>query len=151
MSGNPAFQGNPVAFQSNAFQAGVQVVAPNYSLGSPVFATPTWKIIFQFSASAYSLGSPVFATPTLTITQLVLHANSYSLGALSIATPYVRAVHSLGVNSYSLGPLSYGAPGLGPGVGQNHRLFANAYALASPAFAAAPWKQNYKFTATPLT
>lgn len=130
MSGNPAFQATPVAFQSTAFQSGVQVVASDYSIGSPIFATPAWQIKFQLSAAAYSIGSPAFATPTLTVLSLVLHANPYWITP-TFATPTLRAVHSIHVNAYSLGSPAFAAPTMA----QRHRFFTNAMAIGSPDFA----------------
>jgi len=172
MSGNPGFQAT--AFQGNAFQSGVALVAANYSLGSPIFATPLITLKLVFSATAYALGSPAFATPTLATATSIRHlnANPYSLASPSFAIPSLRTNYTTHANAFSLGPLSYGIAGITiPAVKQNHRLFSNvywltaaldfakpsanqrchlstlSYALGSPAFAAPPPPRETKVVA----
>src|SRR5262245_32619308 len=105
MSGNPAFQGS--SFQGSAFQSGAMLVAAGYSLGSPVFATPTLTAKNILSVTSYSLQSPVFATPR----QVVVNLNA---------------------NAYSIAPLGF--PLTPPALHFNYHLSAATYALASPAF-----------------
>jgi hypothetical protein len=144
MAGYPAFQSQPVAFQVNAFQTGVLLVAGDYSLGSPIFATPALTIKYVFPAPpAYSLGSPSFATPSLIISSVVLHVNAYTLGSPSFATPALRSVNRLSVNAYTLGSPSFATPG----ITQSHRFFTNNYTLGSPSFDTPRLTQIYPLVA----
>lgn len=133
MSGPPAFQATPHAFQDNAFQAGVQLVAANYSLGPPTYATPALSFNYHLSASSYSLGPPVYATPVLSaFSNLVpLHANNYSLGAPTYGTATLRASQKLTALSFSVGPPTYATPA----IKQVHRLAANSMNVLPPVYA----------------
>jgi hypothetical protein len=147
VSGSPAFQSTPVAFQQNAFQAGVQVVAGNYYVGSPSFATPALTYHVGLSAAAYSLASPTFATPTLTVLSLSFHIPPYSIGSPSFATPTMRAVHALRVTAYYTGSPVFGTAGLAPPVSQNQILFANTMWVHSPDFGVATYIHDYQLVA----
>jgi len=107
MSGNPAFQATPSAFQGNAFQSGISVVAADYSLGHPVFATPSVSFNYHFTAPAYSLQG--------------------------LSIPLVgRVTHALNVFSYSLQPLGFTS--VGP-IHFNYHFTSATYALGHPVFA----------------
>ena len=143
MSGNPAFQGS--AFQNSAFQAGAIVVAANYDLGSPSFATPTLGYKYVFSTAAYSLGSPVFATPTMATApdSTLFHANPYSLGSPTFALPAMRLYQTLHANAYAVASPSFAFPR----AGQNYYFYTNAMSLSSPAFSTPMLERNFQFLA----
>jgi hypothetical protein len=142
MSGFPAFQ-SP-GFQANAFQAGNNVVAFDYSLGAPAFATPTLKVNYQLSVAAYSLASPAFATPILGTAFLALNPVPLTLGSPSFATPTLRATQRLTVPAYSLGALAFATP---PVLTQSHTLFTNAYTLGGLAWGQARVLANRQLVA----
>jgi len=103
----PAFQQN--AFQGNAFQTGHQyLVAGDYSLGSPSFATPAVGQVV--TAAAYSLGSPSFATPVVGVPTLVFHVNPYSLGSPTFGTSNLRQTHNFTTLSYSVASPTFATP-----------------------------------------
>ena len=132
----------PNAFQGNAFQSAYQVVAGDYALGSPTFATPAVTEKIVFAAAAYSLGSPAFARPALGQISLVLHANAYSLGSPSIAIAGpIRQINRLNASAYSTASPVFAT--VGP-VGQNYRLRVNLYATGSPAVATPLLIYNYQ-------
>lgn len=141
MSGFPAFQAN--AFQNDAFQTGVMLVAADFSLGSPAFATPTIKINYQFLAPAYSLGSPSFATPTLATAFIVLTVNGYSLGSPTFSSPFLRSTQRLTAPNYAVGSPAFGAPALA----QLHNLAVNGWSIGSPDFGSAKLQKNYQLVA----
>ena len=145
MSRNPAFQGSPHAFQDNAFQSGVLIVASDFSLGSPSFATPTLGVKFVFTASAYSLGSPIFATPTLATFSSIKHftANPYSVASPAFALPSIRLIQYLHANAYSVGSLSFALPAFN----QNQHFFTNAMNLSALAWASAMLQRNFHLSA----
>ena len=145
MSGNPAFQAS--AFQPTAFQSGTMLVAANYDLGSPSFATPTLIYKYLFSASAYSLASPIFATPTLTTASAItgLHANAYSLGSPTFSLPAIRLYQVLAVNAYSLGSPSFATPS----PGANYHFYTNAYNLGGLGWTLPLLERNYQIPAPP--
>jgi hypothetical protein len=144
MSGNPAFQGSPQAFQASAFQSGVLVTAANYSVGSPSFLTPALGTKFVFTTPAYSLGSPSFATPTLTSAagSNRLTANPYSVASPAFATPGMRFYLSLRANPYSLASPSFAMPAQG----QKFHFFTNAMVLSALSWMAPLLQRNFKLT-----
>jgi hypothetical protein len=144
MSGAPAFQST--ASQPNAFQSGVQVVAGNYFLGSPAFATPILGSKYVFHAAAYSLASPSFATPTLATASGIaqLHANPYSVGSPSFAIPSLRIYKIFAVNAYSLGSPAFAFPAFH----QNHHIFTNSMSLSGLSFTTPQLLKNYQLTAS---
>jgi hypothetical protein len=147
MSGAPGFQGQPIAFQQNAFQSGVQVIAATYSLGSPIFATPALGTKYVFHANTYSLGSPSFATPALTTFSSInnLHANPYSLSSLSFGAPTLAQIYALAKPpTYSLGSPDFGHVGFA----QVYHLFANAAAVGALDFGIANILRNYNLSAS---
>jgi hypothetical protein len=144
MSGSPAFQATPNAFQANAFQTGNLLVAGDYSLGAPAFAAPALQVNFQLGAqSPYWLGSPVFATPPITEALIAILVNPYSLSSPSFSAPFLRSTQRFTVPAYSLGSPTFGAPALN----QLHRFFVNTSALGSPDFAAPSFTHIIKFAA----
>src|SRR5262245_8178194 len=146
MSGIPAFQATPHSFQDNAFQSGVILVAGDYSLGSPSFATPTLLQNFHLSASSYTLGAPDFAQPPLHAFTVLytLNANPYSLGSPVFVAPFLRSSQRLNAPGYTLGAPTF----LSPPLFQVHRLFSNFYTLTGALdFGHVAWRQNYQFTA----
>jgi hypothetical protein len=126
MSGAPFVQNNFV--QVNAWQAGYQLTAAAYSLGSPSFARPTFVKVL--SATSYSLGplsidKPVFHKVTL------LHANSYAPAALSFGTAIAHQNHQLVGKPFSLS-ISYSTTAA---ISQKHRFTApNQFWTGSPVF-----------------
>lgn len=151
MSGFGAFQATPHAFQDNAFQAGVTIVAGDYSLGSPSFASPTIQIKYPLSVNAYITGPPSFATPICGTAFILIHVNSYSLGSPSFALPSLRSSQFLHANAYTLGPPLYGTANLLPDITQTHRMFVNAMALGSPSFATPKLTLVYHLVANSFT
>jgi len=164
MSGAPAFQAN--AFQNSAFQSAplvIVIVAGDYSLGSPAFATPALSVKYTLSAPNYSLQSPVFATPGRTVIALSvnpyslaplgwpltppsLHFNyhftaaSYALQSPVFATPTLHTLSNvIHANPYSLGSPIFATPT----ARQAHEIHVNAYATGSPAFGSPQIGQNY--------
>jgi hypothetical protein len=144
MAGLPAFQAN--AFQNApAFQAGVNVVASDYSLGALSIAKPALQQNYVFSAPAYSLGSPVFATPILQSfdTFIPLTVNPYSLGSPVFGNSFLRSFqHIVGLG------FSVGSPeAASPAITQNHLFSCNAFWLTGALdFGAPDLGENYQFT-----
>jgi len=166
MSGNPAFQGSPAAFQGNAFQSGVILVSSDYSLGHPVFATPTSGANYHFTAPAYSLqglsiplvGRTTHALNVLSYTLQSLgftsvgplHFNyhfttaAYSIGRPAFATPTLFSSSNLRpvtANPYSLGRPIFATPTLRQ---VNQKLTISAYSLGNLSYAPATVGTNYR-------
>lgn len=137
----------PIGFQNNAFQNGYALVAADYSIGSPVFATPPLTSKYVLSVNSYSIGSPSFATPTLTTLAYVLHANAYSIGSPVFATPTLRQVNNLVAPNYTIGSPSFATPGP---FTQNNFLFANSWSVGSPDFAKPAIRENHHLVAIGL-
>jgi hypothetical protein len=119
------------------------VVAGDYSLGSPTFATPMLKLNYQLTASTYSLGSPSFARPPLATALIALHANPYTLGSPSFASLFLRSSQRITAPNYSLGSPTFATPALK----QTHRLFTNFFSLGSPTFGIATYQTNFQLHA----
>jgi hypothetical protein len=141
-----AFQGN--AFQQSAFQTGTQLVAANYDLGSPSFATPALGSKYNLHALTYSLGSPAFAAPPVSSypSGAVYHlvANPWAVGSPVFALPALRQINLVPAQpNYWLGSPVFASPGFG----QTHELFANTYILGGLDFAAPDYLHNYQLSA----
>jgi len=145
MPGNPAFQIN--AFQNNAFQTGVLLVAGDYALASPSFATPPLVETYEFTAPAFVLGSPSIASPTLHVTSLVITIPPYSLGSPAFAAPSVRQLQRLSAAAYALASPAFDFAHFG----QTQHLGVNSWAVGSPLFdAPGPIHDGYSLHATPF-
>ena len=167
MSGNPAFQAS--VFQNNAFQAGVSLVASNYSVGNLAFATPTAGFNYHLTASAYSLQGlsiPLvgrithalnvfsYSLQPLGFTSVgPIHFNyhfttaAYNLGRPAFATPTLFSSSNLkpcSANPYSLGHATFATPSLRQ---VDQKLTVSAYSLGKLGFAPAPLESNYRLFA----
>jgi|SRR5215831_3270231 len=167
MSGNPAFQAS--VFQNNAFQAGVSLVASNYSVGNLAFTLPTLTQNYHFTAPAYSLQG--LSIPLVGRTTHALNALAYSLGALGFTSVgplhfnyhFTSATYTLGrpvfatptlfsssnlkpctANPYSLGHPVFVTPSLRQ---VNQKLTVSAYSLGNLSFAPASLISNYRLFA----
>jgi len=101
---------------------------------------------YHFTSATYTLGHPVFATPTLFSSSNLkpCNANPYSLGHPVFSTVTLRQVNQkLTINAYSLKPLAFATPAST----QNFKFFANAWAVGSLAFSAPLVGFNYHLAA----
>ena len=95
-----AFQAD--AFQSNAFQAGeVSLVAFDYSLGSPVFATPGRSVRPQHAPNY--VGSPVYAACNTVVT--LVSVPNYVLGSPVFGAPSAPISRTDGTELHSPSPV----------------------------------------------
>jgi hypothetical protein len=148
MSGNPAFQNYGNAFQPTAFQAGVMVVAGDYSLANLGFVAPSLGVTVVFTASAYSLGPLDIATPGRLVE--ALQVNAYSVGPLGWTSVTPGFNYHFSAAAYSLGALGFATPALYSG-GNLQPVTANPYSLASPTFDLPSLRQDQAISVKPYS